>query len=432
MNPFDLHGIKRNEDDLILEGVSLKGLTDQYPTPLYIYNQSVLENHLAQYRTYFKDPYFKTRIFYASKAFNIKAVLKLVNSFGIGVDVVSMGELYTALQAGVEKNDILFHGNNKSNAELAYALDAQIGTIVLDNVLEADRLIEIEKEKKTPVDVLIRINPGIEAHTHEYVVTAHVDSKFGISILEMETLTDLCKKLQENEWINFKGFHCHIGSQIMDLNAFRAQIEKLAGFVKEFESISRIPVTVLDLGGGFASWYTEKDTPPTIEETCSTILKACNEKLRDTSIDQIWIEPGRSVVANAGITLYTIGDTKKTPNRQYYFIDGGMADNIRPALYQSEYTCAIVENEKNPSVITIAGKACESGDIIARDIELAEAKPGDHLLTFTTGAYGYSMASNYNKLPIPAVLFIKDGKVAQVVKPQTLEDLIRNESDELL
>ena len=434
MNPLSIHHLYPQGNDVLFEQVSLKKLLDKVPTPFYLYSQNILEEHLKAYKEHFVSSRFDTQIFYASKAFNIKAMLELVNELGLGVDVVSAGELYTALQCGFERKNILLHGNNKSQLELDMALSEGIGVLVADNAQELERLVAACKNNppKEPVQVLLRINPGIEAHTHHYIVTGHIDSKFGFSMLDEPSILQAIEKIQSCKDLVFAGLHCHIGSQILDLTAFEKEVEKLGDFVRQLQQ-KDITIDTLDLGGGFAVWY-DDETPPAISEVCSRLLSACDQYLSDTCVKNIWIEPGRSVVANAGITLYTIGDTKKTPNKTYYFVDGGMNDNIRPALYEAKYRADILESLDGPkdTEVTVAGKCCESGDILIEKEPLPAAKAGDHLITYSTGAYGYSMASNYNKLPVPGVYFVKDNTLREVVRPQSLQDLIARENERVI
>ncbi|MBP3853396.1 MAG: diaminopimelate decarboxylase, partial [Erysipelotrichaceae bacterium] len=272
--------------------------------------------------------------------------------------------------------------------------------------------------------------PGIEAHTHEYIVTAHVDSKFGVAMAQKEQLEQTIRYLEESEEILFDGFHAHIGSQIFDKQAFIEEIKKLFGFVSELKE-QGISIQTLNLGGGFAAKYTEEDAPIPLKEVCQTILDTCKQEKEKygVSVSRILIEPGRSIVAEAGYTIYTIGDRKQTPNKQYVFVDGGMADNIRPALYQAKYDCVIdgKENPQETTATTVAGKCCESGDILIESIELPACESGDLLVMKTTGAYGYSMASHYNKNCLPAVVFVEDGQAETVIRRETYEDLIRLE-----
>ena len=408
-----------------ISNVSVKALKEKYGTPLYIYDVNHLKKNMEGYLNYFKSLEFKTEVLYASKAFSCKEILRIAKNEGMSLDVVSKGELYTALSIDFPKDRIYFHGNNKTVDELSYAIDNNIGMIVVDNLMELYALEEVAKEKNKKVNIIIRMNVGVEAHTHKFIVTSHVDSKFGV-LYKSDDYKEMIDVALNSKYLNFKGFHSHIGSQIFDLDAFKAALEKLLLIVKDFN----FPL-VLNLGGGFGVHYTNEDKPIPFDIVSKTLIETAEEALKKNNIklEKLCIEPGRSIVAEAGYTLYTIGFMKKTPNKEYYFIDGGMTDNIRPALYQAKYDCDIVgkENLEKTEVVTIAGKCCESGDLIIEGARLPKAEKGDLLITYTTGAYGYSMSSNYNKALTPAVVFVEDGKDYLAIRRQTLEELIERE-----
>ncbi len=408
-----------------ISNVSVKALKEKYGTPLYIYDVNHLKKNMEGYLKNFKSLEFKTEVLYASKAFSCKEVLRIAKNEGMSLDVVSKGELYTALSIDFPKDRIYFHGNNKTVDELSYAIDNNIGMIVVDNLMELYEIEEIAKEKEKKVNFLIRMNVGVEAHTHKFIVTSHVDSKFGV-LYDSSDYKEMMEVIKNSSYLNFKGFHSHIGSQIFDLDAFKAALEKLLNIVKDFD----FPL-VLNLGGGFGVHYTALDKPIPFDIVSRTLIETAEAALKKNNInlEKLCIEPGRSIVAEAGYTLYTIGYMKKTPNKQYYFIDGGMTDNIRPALYQAKYDCDIVgkENQEKTEVVTIAGKCCESGDLIIEGAHLPKAEKGDLLITYTTGAYGYSMSSNYNKALTPAVVFVEDGKDYLAIRRQTLDELIERE-----
>ena len=405
--------------------VDVRDLKSKYDTPLYIYDKGHLRSNILGFKNYFKSNEFKTEVLYASKAFCIKEMLRLLMEYDMSLDVVSQGELYTALSVGFDPSKIYYHGNNKSMAELMYALDNNIGYIVIDNLMELEVLEDLCANLNKTVKVLIRLNVGVEAHTHKFIVTAHVDSKFGVlyNSIDYNAMMDILNKSKN---VVFKGFHSHIGSQIFDLNAFTAAVEKLVTICKDFSE----PL-ILDIGGGFGVKYTDEDKPIPFDIVSNKLIETCEKALKDNNvrIEKLCIEPGRSIVAEAGYTLYTIGYIKKTPNKQYYFIDGGMTDNIRPALYQAQYACDIVgkENELKKNIVTIAGKCCESGDLIIENYPLPDAKKGDLLITYTTGAYGYSMSSNYNKALTPAVVFVENGQDKLVCKRQKYDELLERE-----
>ncbi len=405
--------------------VDVRILKEKYQTPLYIYDSGHIKQNIKNYMNYFSSKEFATEVLYASKAFCVKEMLRIVKESNMSLDVVSLGELYTAKSIDFPMQKVYFHGNNKSLNELEYALASKVGTIVVDNLMELEALENLCEEKKQNCNILIRLNVGVDAHTHKYIVTAHVDSKFGVSYFS-DDFKKMMEIIENSKYINFKGFHSHIGSQIFDLNAFTAALEKLIGICKDFKK----PLT-LNIGGGFGVCYTEEDKPIPFDVVSKTLIRTCEESLRkhQIKIEKLCIEPGRSIVAEAGYTLYTIGYIKKTPNKLYYFIDGGMTDNIRPALYQAKYNADIIGKEKElkSHIVTVAGKCCESGDLIIEGVPLPKASKGDLLITYTTGAYGYSMSSNYNKALTPAVVFVEDGKDKLVCKRQTLEELIERE-----
>ena len=408
-----------------ISNVDVALLKEKYGTPLYIYDVSHIKNNIDGYMNFFKSNEFETEILFASKAFCVKEILRVVKQKGMSLDVVSKGELYTALSVGFDTSNIYFHGNNKSYDDISYALDNNVGHIVVDNLMELMLLEEIAKSKNKVVNILIRLNVGVEAHTHKFIVTAHVDSKFGVLYNSID-YKEMMKLINESKNINFEGFHSHIGSQIFDLNAFSAALEKLIAICKDFKN----PLT-LNIGGGFGVRYTDEDAPIPFDVVSKVLIDTCEKalKINNVKINKLCIEPGRSIVAEAGYTLYTVGFTKKTPNKEYYFIDGGMTDNIRPALYQAKYAADIIGKENMPKtqMVTVAGKCCESGDLIIENILLPKAESGDLLITYTTGAYGYSMSSNYNKALTPAVVFVENGEDKLAVKRQTYDELIERE-----
>lgn len=397
----------------------------KYGTPLYIYDVNKMKDIIASYKSEFKSKHFATEIIYASKALNIKEMLRLVLKEGLALDVVSLGELYTAYAIQFPMERIYFHGNNKTEEELRFALEHKVGSIVVDNLCELVKLKALAEEYQSPVSIYIRLNVGVEAHTHKYIVTSHIDSKFGVLFQSVE-YEKMLEDIESSSYIRLKGLHCHIGSQIFELQPYDAVIEKIGGILESFS----YPLSV-NLGGGFGAYYTEADHVIPYEKVAKHLILKMEEELekRNLQILKLSIEPGRSIVGEAGRTLYTIGGIKQTPNRLYYFVDGGMTDNIRPALYQATYAADIVgkEKEMKNKLVTIAGKCCESGDILVENVLLPMALEGDLLLTYSTGAYGYSMSSNYNKATTPAVVFVEDGKDKLVVRRQSLEELIERE-----
>ena len=345
---------------LEISGVSVEQLAATCKTPLYVYDENKIRQQLSMYHELFTSKDFDTEVLYASKAFSCRAMVELVNAYGLSLDVVSGGELFTAKQAGFPMERVYFHGNNKSFEELEMAVNYGVGTIIVDNDMECDALVSIMKSAGTSIKTMIRVNPGVEAHTHKYIMTAYVDSKFGISILRKQEIADMIHTLTSIPNISFEGFHAHIGSQIFDKEAYVAEITKLCEFMEELQKEYSITCNALNLGGGFAAYYTNADHPIPLQEVCKTILTTCKTQ-KDThglSFHRVLIEPGRSIVAEAGSTLYRVGYQKVTENKKYLFVDGGMSDNIRPALYQAEYACDIA-NRMNEEK-TIVGQSLEN------------------------------------------------------------------------
>lgn len=412
----------------VIGGMNIHDLVRKYGTPAVVYDEGMLREKLRLFTECFKTDAFDTDVVYASKAFNCKAMISLIAEYGCCLDVVSGGELYTAYKAGYDCSRIFFHGNNKTPDEIRMALECEVGTIVVDNIMEAEELVSQIRNTGYRINAFLRVNPGIEAHTHKYIVTGHVDSKFGISMLDEDEILETIKLLESTDNIIFEGLHAHIGSQIFDKQAYSELVRKMFGYAAKLKKEHGIEVTSINLGGGFAAYYTAADHPIPVPEVCEEIIRVCkeeNEKI-DGQITRVLIEPGRSIVAEAGYNLYTVGYIKKTPNKLYAFVDGGMSDNIRPALYQAEYDAFIAgkEDEEKKQAYTIAGKCCESGDIMIPSIELPEVNKGDILVVKTTGAYGYSMASHYNKLPLPPVVFVKDGTDRCVIERERYKHMI--------
>lgn len=412
-------------------GKEVKEIVQQFGTPVYIYDEDKLRGRMKEFTGAFRSDLFETGVLYASKAFSCKEVVRMANEYGMCLDVVSGGEMYTAEKAGFPMEKVFFHGNNKSISEIEYGIQCGVGTFVVDNLMEAEVLAEMAKDSDHVIHTLIRTNPGIEAHTHKYIVTAHVDSKFGISNLDEEELVQTIRTLQNAENIAFDGLHCHIGSQIFDVNAFTAAVSKMFAIALDLKNKYGVECNTLNFGGGFAAYYTNADAPIPVNEVCAAILKTCEEEKKKTGlgITRVLIEPGRSIVAESGFTAYTAGFMKKTPNKNYIFVDGGMADNIRPALYQAEYEAVIDGKEEDEAEVTytIAGKCCESGDIVIPEIRLPKCERGDIIITKTTGAYGYSMSSHYNKIATPAVVFVSEGNAREVIERESYEHMIAME-----
>jgi len=429
MRLFD--GMTVENGELNISGVGVSELKAQYGTPLYVYDENMLVNQCRTFINNFKSSKFNTEVLYASKAFSCLEVLRIVSREGLGVDVVSLGEIHTAYKAGYDMKRAYFHGNNKTREELQYALEVGVGTIVIDNDYEYEMINEIVRESGNTVDVLLRINTGIDAHTHEYIKTAKDDSKFGYSVYD-ETIYDLIADINNQSNLNFVGFHSHIGSQIFEKTSFFEAVKVVMEFTKKVQERLGLTISVLNLGGGFGVYYTEEDRPFELAEFLREYIEVVERESDNFGLDltKVVIEPGRSLTCNAGSTLYSVGGVKKTfAGREYVFVDGGMADNPRYALYKAKYEAMLANkmNQEADTTYTVAGKCCESGDMLVMDAKLPKAEQGDLLLVSSTGAYNYSMSSNYNRLPKLPVVFVKDGTSRLVVKGETLEDLIRQD-----
>ena len=429
MRLFD--GMTVENGELNISEVGVSELKAQYGTPLYVYDENMLVNQCRTFINNFKSSKFNTEVLYASKAFSCLEVLRIASREGLGVDVVSLGEIHTAYKAGYDMKKAYFHGNNKTREELQYALEVGVGTIVIDNDYEYEMINEIVRESGNTVDVLLRINTGIDAHTHEYIKTAKDDSKFGYSVYD-ETIYDLIADINNQSNLNFVGFHSHIGSQIFEKTSFFEAVKVVMEFTRRVQERLGLTISVLNLGGGFGVYYTEEDRPFELAEFLREYIEVVERESDNFGLDlaKVVIEPGRSLTCNAGSTLYSVGGVKKTfAGREYVFVDGGMADNPRYALYKAKYEAilAIKMSEEADTTYTVAGKCCESGDMLVMDANLPKAEQGDLLLVSSTGAYNYSMSSNYNRLPKLPVVFVKDGSSRLVVKGETLEDLIRQD-----
>ncbi len=420
---------------LEIGGADCVELANRFSTPLYVYDEAHIRNMMRVFKNTIKEEYNGNgQVLYASKAFSCEAVYAIARSEKIGIDVVSGGELYTALKAGFPAEEIYFHGNNKLERELEFALDGKVGTIVVDSYREADILNEMCLTRGIKQNVLVRINPGVEAHTHAYVQTARTDSKFGFSVADGAAKT-VCEYVLAKSNLCLKGYHCHIGSQIFEKQSFVIAAEKVLDFSSTIKKELGFEASIINLGGGFGVWYTDDDPKLKLNDYndyLKAVISAVKRKVKEHSLKEpyLLIEPGRSIIAEAGITLYTVGAIKNIPGiKKYVAIDGGMFESPRYALYQSKYTVLLANRANEPCTekVSIAGKCCESGDLIAVDVPLPEAKSGDILAVLTTGAYHYSMASNYNRNFIPAAILVNEGKADYILKPQTYEDLVRND-----
>lgn len=417
---------------LTVGGVDTVELAEQYGTPLYVMDENVIRNNLRRFHESMQK-YYNGRglVCYASKAFSCLEMCRIVKDEGDGLDVVSIGEIYTALKAGFPMERVVFHGNNKSAEELEFAVENKVGNIIVDNISELNKLEKICAEKGVAQSIMLRIKPGIDAHTHSFIRTGQIDSKFGFALETGEALEAVEESIKCGN-INLSGLHCHIGSQIFDIEPFEEAGRVMLKFIAEIKNKFSYEIKILNLGGGFGIKYLNSHNPEPFEVYIQRVSAVVSEECGrlDISQPEIYIEPGRSIVAPAGITLYTVGARKEIPDiRTYISIDGSMADSPRYILYQSEYE-AIVANkadEERSERVTIAGKCCESGDLIGENMPLQHAESGDIIAVCATGAYNYSMSSNYNRLQKPAVVFVKDGKSRVVVKRETLDDIIRND-----
>lgn len=430
MNLFGTMEIRNNY--LFIGGTSTVELAERFETPLYVMDEEQIRDNCRRYLKAMKAK-VNNKVVYAGKAFLTKAIVQIMKSEGLCLDVVSGGEVYTALVSGFPMKKIYFHGNNKTLEEIKLAVKSGVGTFVVDNMMELENINKVCEAYGSTQDILLRIIPGIEAHTHDYIKTGQIDSKFGFTLLE-NNIYKVVKSIDELKNIKLRGLHCHIGSQIFDLEPYREAVRVMMNLMKDINNNCGVNITELNLGGGFGIYYGEGDDPKTIEEYCSAILDEvdlCSESL-NMKTPNIIIEPGRSIVGNSGITLYTIGGVKEIPNiKKYVSVDGGMTDNIRPSLYSAQYQGMIANNveNKDETLVTISGKCCESGDVLINDISLPTIKNGDILAVLSTGAYCYSMSSNYNKIPKAPVVLV--GKLGPriICKRETYEDMLRNELD---
>ncbi|GGM22477.1 diaminopimelate decarboxylase [Paraliobacillus quinghaiensis] len=428
-----MHELMNTNDQghLTIGGLDTTYLAKKYGTPLFVYDVNKIRENARAFVDTFEHYGVKAQVAYASKAFSSIAMLQVAKQEKLSLDVVSQGELYTALQADFPVEKIHLHGNNKNVAELEMAVKYNIGCVVIDNFHEIELLKDILANYQTEMDVLLRVTPGIEAHTHDYILTGNEDSKFGFDLANGQA-EEAFQRLQEIDTIHVKGLHCHIGSQIFETDGFimavRRLFDALAGWKKTYHYVPQ----VLNLGGGFGIRYTDEDQPLALDGYVEALVTEIKLQVDQLEMDfpEIWIEPGRAIVGNTAVTLYTIGSKKAIPGvRDYIAVDGGMTDNIRPALYQAKYE-AVVANKVNmpPSTTaSIAGKCCESGDMLIWDVPLPSVEPGDILAVFSTGAYGYSMSSHYNRFPKAAVVFVEDMQDKIVIQRETYQDVVKND-----
>ncbi len=405
-------------------------LAQSYGTPLYVMDEGQIRRACRLYRRSI-DRYYGGRglVAYASKAFCCKEICRIANEEGLGLDVVSAGELYTAVTAGFPAEKIIFHGNNKTMEELTMALEYGVGRIVVDNITELHLLDQLARAAGSRPGVLLRIKPGVDAHTHDFVRTGQIDSKFGFA-LETGEAMEAAREAAAAGHLTFLGIHCHIGSQIFDTEPFQHAAQVMVGFLADVKRELGVELGELNLGGGFGIRYTPDNDPAPLDAYMEPVAAAIGAACRRTGMATpfIILEPGRSIVGPAGVTLYRVGGVKKIPGvRTYVSVDGGMFDNPRYALYQSRYSFVIANKAAlSPAgTVTVAGKCCETGDLLGEDIPLPQAEPGDILAVLATGAYNYSMASNYNRNRRPPVVLVGGGEDRIIVRGETLEDLVR-------
>lgn len=404
-------------------------LAKEYGTPLYVMSEDIIMERLNEIKHSFSEKYQNVQAYYASKAFLTKEMARIIKREGLGLDVVSGGELYTAKSIDFPMEKIMFHGNNKTPEEIKMALECKIGRFVSDSIYEIQLIDEIAKKMGVKADILLRVTPGVDSHTHKYISTGNIDSKFGIPIPQ---LTEAVKLAQELEGIILKGFHFHVGSQLLENESHLLAVDIMLNLIKKMKEEVGYVAQEFNLGGGFGIKYLDDTETRKLSYFVDPMMNIIEKFCSENSITRpgIFIEPGRWVVGEAGITLYKIGSIKEIPGvRTYAAVDGGFPDNPRPALYQAEYE-GVIANKADSKCnvnVTIAGKCCESGDILIWDLKVPKLQSGDILAVKSTGAYNYSMASNYNRIPKPAVVMLSKGNSRLIVKRQSYEDMSRNE-----
>lgn len=415
--------------NLEIGGCDLVKLAEKYGTPLYVLDEATIRKICRDYKDAFKG-YPKVNMMYASKALCSSATSALIASEGFGFDVVSSGEIFTVYKSGANMSKVLFNGNNKSYDELSLAIELGVGRISVDNFFELSLLDEIAKSHKKVVNILLRITPGIECHTHEYIQTGHLDSKFGFDLTQIDDAVELIV----NDYTNLKlhGLHAHIGSQIFEKSIYGDEIEILVKEIARLDEKFGLKLDEINIGGGLGVKYVEADYPPSTYEVAEIVIKRLYECIEKYKIDApaLFIEPGRSIISTSGVTLYTLGSSKQVPKGKTYFaVDGGMADNARPSMYQAEYDAQIANKPdyELAQTVTVAGRFCESGDILIKNIKLPEIEEGDILCVYNTGAYNYSMASNYNRVQKPAMVLVNNSQSDIIIKRESLEDLIAHD-----
>lgn len=428
-----VHGLKLQPDMEIgasgcldFAGISLAELANEYGTPLYVLNENTIRSNCRRYKQATSAYRQDFSIAYASKAFLCQSMCRIIAEEGLELDVVSLGELHTALSSHFPPAKIIFHGVNRSYHELSVALHSGVGRIVVDNLYELNKVAHLATSMNMEANLLIRLASGVQADTHAYVQTSMPDSKFGFNITDLPQVFAICAN---TPLLKVRGLHSHTGSQILSLSPFQDNLRVLLQLLAKWQP--KVPeLQEINMGGGLGSYYTACDKQLSIEAYMAGVIATAHEVCRELGLQlpRLIVEPGRSIVNEAGITLYRIGGHKQVPGiRKYIFVDGSMADNIRPALYGSRYEAALANRatEIATETVAIAGRCCESGDMILWDARLPEAAPGDLLVIGRTGAYNYSMASNYNRLPKPPVVLLSEGQAHLIVRGETVEDIIR-------
>ena len=419
----------KREKNLTIGGCDMVDLAQKYGTPLYVIDEQTIRSICQDYKKAFSK-YKKTNMMYASKALCNSAVSRIIASEGFGFDVVSGGEIYTLYKAGIDMSKVLFNGNNKTPEEIELAIKYGVGRFSIDNFYEVKLISEISKKYNKTVNALLRITPGIECHTHKYIQTGQLDCKFGFDLSQIDSIIEHILNVDKN--IVIRGLHAHIGSQIFETKCYYDEVEVLVKEVARIDEKFGIKLDEMNIGGGLGVKYVESDNPPSVQEIADVIIKSLTEHIEKYKINKptIYLEPGRSIISTSGVTLYTVGSSKQVPNMtKYISVDGGMADNPRPSMYQAEYLAELVtsHSERDTEVVTIAGKFCESGDILINGIELPVLDAGDVLCVYNTGAYNYSMASNYNRAVKPAMVLVNNCQSDIIVYRETLEDLVSHD-----
>lgn len=424
---------RNSQGELSVGEITVTELANQYGTPLYVFDEADVRKRARDYVTAFTVSDIETSVHYAGKAFLTTKVAQWVNQEGLGIDVASAGELEVALRAGIHPNQIVMHGNNKSVKDLARAVEVGVGRVVIDSLIEIERLNAVAASAGIVQQVLLRLTVGVEAHTHEAISTAHEDQKFGLSVASGMAMTAVDNVL-ECDSLSLAGLHSHIGSQIFDATGFELATHRVVDFAIQVKERHGISVSEIDVGGGMGIAYVEGDDPLDVEAMAKSILDIVRTECArvNISVPKISVEPGRAIIGNPGITLYEVGTVKPIEldsgiTRHYISVDGGMSDNIRTALYDAEYTAVIANRVSTAKLVPsrVVGKHCESGDIVVRDIELpSDTRPGDLIAVAATGAYCRSMASNYNHIPRPAAVSVLAGSSQVLLRRETIEDLL--------